>query len=115
VDCRDHGGRKTRHGVGAVHSAGTLWAIVESRLVPVPDRGAWAYVVGRRDVPGVVAMVRETGREMTLGTEAARALAGRRQEVSKLYGRRRGRSKVRSQGPIRRDLTAPIHGAGTGA
>jgi hypothetical protein len=43
----------------------------EYRVVPMPGTTGWAYIENRRDVPGVVALARRTGRPMSVGVEAA--------------------------------------------
>jgi hypothetical protein len=44
---------------------------MDMRMTAVPNSSAWAWLQGRRDIPGVVAQLRETGKPKTLGPEAA--------------------------------------------
>jgi hypothetical protein len=47
----------------------------DTKLVANPSSAGWPYIDRRRDIPGVVAQVRATGRAMTLGPEAAEEVA----------------------------------------
>jgi hypothetical protein len=46
------------------------------RLEANPRSAGWLWIDGRRDIPGVVAMVRTTERGMTLGPETAAEVTG---------------------------------------
>jgi hypothetical protein len=47
-------------------------AAMDYRLYPAPDTPGWAWIEGRPDVPGVVAMLRRGGSPFTIGPEAVR-------------------------------------------
>ena len=40
-------------------------------MTAVPTSAGWDWLPGRRDIPGVVAQLRATGKSKTLGPEAA--------------------------------------------